>query len=395
MNYKITTIKKLKEILEFLEKSHPDIYFYKDKAEILKDIYEFSKDESKTSKEDCEYFAIKLIASLKDSHIELLPKEVGLPFEFRIVSNRLFIVESSHDYNEYKGKELTSINGVPISIVLNEIYSLVPYNTVENWKYSEATNLLQNMSVLKILPSLNKSDNFTFEFSDNKSLQFNINNPLPFKTVNSYSVEDSILNIKLKSLNVSKEEMDNYLTEIIGLCSSDNINKFIIDLRSNIGGNASLIMPLINFIKDKNVVVLVDDKTFSSSIQSVTNFKDCGCKIIGTNMGSTLNHFGDCKYENIDEMDLTLQYSTKYFTRLSKKDYDDNNSKSNSEWTVNRLNRLSKEQIDLMKKCSEYHKYFNPDVFVPDFYMDYSLDDIYGYQFIQQAKEILTLERKV
>ena len=43
-----------------------------------------------------------------------------------------------------------------------------------------------------------------------------------------------------------------------------------------------------------------------------------------------------------------------------------------------------------MKKCSEYHKYFNPDVFVPDFYIDYSLDDIYGYQFIQQAKEILT-----
>lgn len=395
MDYKIATLKKLREMLKLLEEEHPDIYFYKDKEEVLKDLYEFSKDESKISKEECDYFAIKLIASLKDSHTALMPQEKCLPFEFRIISNKLFIVDCNEDYTDYKGKEIINVNGVPISNILNDIYPLVPFNTVENWKYSEATNLLQNMVILKMLPSLTKADNFTFKFSDNKSVQFNVNKPIPFKNINSFSLEDSIMNIKLKTLNVSKEKMDNYLTEIINLSSSNNVNKFVIDLRSNVGGNSSLIAPFINFVKNKNTVVLVDDKTFSSSIQSVTKLKDNGSKVVGTNMGSTLNHFGECKYKKMDKTGLTLQYSTRYFTRLSKQDYDKNNSKSNSEWSANRLNRLTKEQLKQMKKYSEYYKYFKPDVFVPDFYVNYNLNDIYGKQYMLQAKEVLVKERKI
>ena len=93
-----------------------------------------------------------------------------------------------------------------------------------------------------------------------------------------------------------------------------NIKNYIIDLRYNGGGSSSVIKPLISFLKDKNIVVLVNEYVFSSGCMALVELKKIGAYIIGTDIGTSLNHFGNCPNNlDIDKLNIRVTSSSTYW----------------------------------------------------------------------------------
>ena len=103
-------------------------------------------------------------------------------------------------------------------------------------------------------------------------------------------------------------------TLISKLKQENNIENYIIDLRYNGGGSSSVIKPLVEFLKDKNVVVLVNEYVFSSGRMALVELKKIKSYIIGTDIGTSLNCFGNCPSNlNIEKLNITVTSSSTYW----------------------------------------------------------------------------------
>lgn len=152
-------IEDLRQVVDILERSHPDPYlrgggkivFHRRFQEALLRIPE----EGMTPREFFVHL-LPLVASLKDGHTFLLPPwptlpGSGLPFSLNIVEESLYIEKVfSPDYKDLIGARLQTLNHIPINELLNKLKSLVG---VDN-EYQLLTYLcrfLDDISLLEIL----------------------------------------------------------------------------------------------------------------------------------------------------------------------------------------------------------------------------------------------------
>ena len=88
------------------------------------------------------------------------------------------------------------------------------------------------------------------------------------------------------------------------------------DLRGNVGGNDQIIRPLIEFLAacpDLEKQVLVDRAVQSAALFALNDMKKLGAKILGTEIGSSMNHIGNnCRFELPSGKFLTI-VATRYF----------------------------------------------------------------------------------
>ena len=164
------------------------------------------------------------------------------------------------------------------------------------------------------------------------------------------------------------------LKQILNIIEEKNIENFIIDLRGNMGGNADYIKPLIEFLKGKKVITLTNNYIFSGGRWALIDLKNIGSKFIGTEIGTTLNCFGNIKVERPSK--YILPVSEKYF-------YYDEKSKS-----IKQIKE--KEDFIEFKNNIDNQKYFEPQIFEPDYYVENTIED-YKNQYDRQLDSALLL----
>lgn len=301
---------------------HPNFYFFHSKEELNNEI-ENTLTKEIYNKYDIYYISNKLIKFMLDkydSHTTVYLKDYTewLPIKFNIKDNKVYMTNISPDINIEKGLELIQINDIDIKDLLKEIEEKTCYSTKE-WLYEEQAKELSVYEDLLSLPSIKYTNKIEYKFSNDKKIVFDINNlPKYFKTYNKnnyyYEVIDNILVINYSSCK-EKEKMN----ELIDIISNINVEGYIIDIRNNRGGDSSIIKPLIEFLKDKNVVVLVNEKVFSSGRMAYIDLKNIGAYSIGTNISTSLNAFGNTPGELVlDDPGLVVKRSSTYWY------YDDN-----------------------------------------------------------------------
>jgi hypothetical protein len=161
------------------------------------------------------------------------------------------------------------------------------------------------------------------------------------------------------------------------LKEENNIKNYIIDLRYNGGGSSSVIKPLINFLKDKNIVALVNEYVFSSGRMALVELKKIGAYIIGTDIGTSLNCFGNCPSNlDIDKLNLRITSSSTY-------------------WYYDKELSLTGYEKD------EFNTYFNnkkellePVLLHPDKYVYLTKEDIIN-EYDEQMEEAINYFKKI
>lgn len=312
--------------MEFL--GHPGFYFFHTRDELEQKI-EKQLVKDKYDQYDLCYIMnslIKFMLSKYDSHTKVLFSEGRyLPIELKIVDNEVYIINVPSKFNKFKTWKVLEVNGVIISKLLEEIEEICCYSTEEYLK-TRQVSILEDIDMLRTLPSID-SATFKFDFlvSDGvhrEVISFDIDNLddeleeslLPENY--SYEVVNDCVVIHYNSCR-DKEKMD----ELIKKISKIQIDKYIIDLRYNGGGDSSIIRPLIEFLRGKRVVVLINEYVFSSGRMALVELKKIGAYVVETNISTSLNAFGNNPSEyKIEGTDLIVKRSSSYF--LYDSDYN-------------------------------------------------------------------------
>lgn len=379
------TRKTLYKIFDFIDGSdeysekyqcilaHPALYFFHSKKDLDKKIEEFLSTKDVFDKYDIYYFASKMIKFLLhpyDSHTKiLLTDKIVLPVKFKVIDNKIYIIKITEDFKETLYSELISINGIDIKTIKKELEEITCYSTKGYLDIMVERNIIVP-DILKSLPSFDKKlSNITYTTLKNgqiKEITFDLNkiekysmysdNPVKNYT---YKQEGDVL-ILVYNTCKDMDAMKKFISKIKYISRENNINKFIVDLRGNDGGNSMIVKPLIEFLKGKQIITLTDDTIFSSGRMACADLYKIGSYFIGTEISTSFSAFGNNPNNLvIDELNLKVNRSTKYFK------YDKNfNCQS-----------FNKHNFKDYFKNPDYFRSFDPIFFKPDKYAYKTLDD--------------------
>lgn len=363
---------KIKDILNLIEERHIDMYFNISKEELDRYIDEIIEMYDINDDYSLYYYTnmiIKKIFGIYDSHTKLLFEkgDFYLPVRLKYINNKLYIIRTTKETKTLLYSEVKKIENIDINIIIEEIKSIVASST-EEYITSQIELFLINGYKIKSLPSIDsKLDEFNFTVNmDEKIIDMKLTKDegylLPVnKPKENYSYElkdDKIIIV----YNKCREEYDGQMIEFVNKIESESkkfgIEKFIIDIRGNQGGNSEIINPLIEFLKDKKTVTLVDEYVFSGGRFAILDLKNINSKFVGTGIGTQLNCFGNApitKYDN-----FIIPISNKYFYMDTSYSYDDFRYAD------------TKEKF---KKLKQNKELFVPQIFEPDYYSKKNIDD--------------------
>lgn len=322
-------------------------------------------------------YIIKRLSGIDDTHTKFRMRTTILPFNYRIFDDEVVV-----NYPEgLRGSTLESINGVSIFKILDELDDIITYGTLERKRY-ELEKSLFDMSLLFSLFSLRNSVELTFEFKtisgeiekrtvDKKDVmtsdeQFDIEEYY-YGDTGTYDVKENTLVYKFCSVQSEyKSIIEESIKEISNLDYS-KINKIIIDLRGNIGGNFGLNKLLINFLsehKDKKLMVLTDYRISSSGSLALYDLIKFGCITIGEGIGTPFNSYGEQVWLDIGKYRFAV--STCYF--------------------VPSMDMKISNKEDISNMSSEV---FKPVIFKPDYYVESTKEN-----FINNKDKVLEFALK-
>jgi len=119
-----------------------------------------------------------------------------------------------------------------------------------------------------------------------------------------------------------------FVSEILACADSNHIQRVVVDLRYNGGGNSEIIKPLLKGLQSHGALsapghlyALIGNGTFSSGMFAAWHLReDLHAILIGAPTGDKPNGWGDVKPLILPNSKLQIYYSTKHFTLIPDAD---------------------------------------------------------------------------
>jgi hypothetical protein len=286
---------------------------------------------------------IKIVASVGDGHTSMgrtIFDFQSYPIKVHWFDDDLYVVAAQAYARDVLGFRLLRIGDVAIEDVYERLSVYKAYENEWN-KKSNSEMLIPRAALLYtagILPSA-KQGSFTFMDTQGKEISVTLepivkaedwlsvqtNVPLyleqPDKNFWLKYLEDSgVLFIKYNSCD-DKEGFKKLATEALELIDADKVNKLVIDLRGNSGGNSSIFQPLLNGLKARAIgkdpsklFVMIDRLTYSSAMLNAWELQtQTSATLLGEPTGEKPNSYGEIRHLKLPNSQLEIQYSTRFF----------------------------------------------------------------------------------
>lgn len=285
----------------------------------------------------------KLVATIGDSHTNLLfPVDNYLPFKFYVFKDGVYIIKTIEKYKDLLYKKLEAIDNLEINEILNRLKEIIPHENEQFFK-AKAAMYLQGAEVLYGLFIIDdaskvemKIQGVTYEIETvlAKDIKYINEEKLPIyarKAGVNLWYEDILDSEEIYiKYNFCREQGETTIAEkikeIIDIIEIKEIKKITIDLRNNLGGNSTLLRPLIEYIKDKeainnkeNLKVIIGRETFSSGLLNAYEFKnETKGRIVGEPSGGKPNCYGEILKFTLPNSKFIVSYSTKYYKLIEE-----------------------------------------------------------------------------
>lgn len=308
------------ELFNALRKIHPDVYNTNDEEVFTEKIAALEKDAA--SLDDFSYtMRLSEIAALvSDSHTHVaLGGAIDqngklLPLVLKRVGNGIFAGGIERKHSAYLGKEISSINSIPIEEVFKRA---APYQSHDNdvWLIRQTISALTFKQMLDFLSVSSIGDeSAVIGFSDGSSLtlpyvNFNddvdiVNLGRSFSGVTKadrkrnyfYKVDGPIVYLQYNSCQ--RDEKYSFET-MVNEIAEESFDTLVVDLRNNTGGSDGVIWPLFEYLEknpDIKLYCLIGENTYSSAIINACQLDFLyGALLVGSETGGSVNHFGSTK----------------------------------------------------------------------------------------------------
>jgi len=291
-----------------------------------------------------------LVALIGDSHTTLYwdMRDPLFPMSLLPLEDGIYPIAVYPDAADVLGARLVEINGQPIEEVIAQIAMIIPHEN-EAWLNAQLPNFLIRSEVMIGLGIIETSEfiPWTFETQAGETVTMELTAQAPehlnvggmqtarpldqfprTESNNGYYwlelFDDGTLYLKYNTAADAPDLPFSRVMEIILTALVEQpVERLVIDLRSNTGGNSAILDPLITALKDNPIntpgklFVIIGSRTYSSALLNAFRLsQETEAVLIGQPTGGAPNHFGEVRTFDLPHFDLTVSYSTNYFEML-------------------------------------------------------------------------------
>ena len=280
---------------------------------------------------------VRIAALLGDSHTRLfLPEDRHYPVRVLGFEDGLVVAGAAPDAAWAIGKRIVAVDGKPIADVLTALAPLVATDNKPHLD-AELPPLLENPVALTGM-DLAHGDRVTFTVADGtgtrelvlvagdkaialappRVLPLHLQGPTQLAYWNKYVAGDRLVYFQYNACEDDGREgsFASFAAGTLAFVDQHPVDRFVIDLRSNTGGNSHVIEPLVDGLAQRplHVFALVGRETFSSGLLAATELAArAHATIVGTPTGGNPNSFGEILVFHLPRSQLVGQISTKRF----------------------------------------------------------------------------------
>lgn len=339
----------LKQLATELPKNHKNLFFNIKKEDFDKEVAAIDAKIEKLPDGRLLVELMRLVARVGDSHTSLQwtqasPALHRYGYELGWFGDGIFIIAATENA-QYVGSEVVKIGDVPAAeamLKITEVFGCENEATRLSWapRHAAIAEILSGLGLAKDastvtleLKSAGKTEKVTFRaVEQNSKLEWKTNfdggkTPLPLrlKKRGTYWTElvpgTKILYIQYNQcVNAPDLPMAQFARTVEGFFDKLNIEKVIVDLRFNGGGDSQVARPLIDTLKNSKfnekgkLFVFVGRGTFSSAQLNASEFRrETKAVLVGEPTGQRPNHYGEMRKFELANTGLVVTYSTKYF----------------------------------------------------------------------------------
>ncbi len=351
-----------------LPQIHKNLYHSIKKEDFDKAIFDLKNDVPKFKDYEIECRLAQIVASIGDAHTSLyLNFDYSSTYPLKVwwFGEDLRVIKTDREHKDILSAKLTQINGIPISEIAKKTDSLISHENAQ-WLKAMDPQYIMMPDVLKMFDIISDyTAEFTFTADDNSITKYKLSpgalasaneagvldgtpvKPLRFQYNSNnfadslywykYIPEDKILYFQYNDCvdkKIARErgykdfekypDFEVFSDGIIKAISENDIDKFVIDLRYNGGGDSSLFtglavkLAVIDKLKGK-VYAMIGRETFSSAVfAAVDLMKSTDAVFYGEPTGGNVNGYGDTRPLVLPNSKMQISYSTKYFSLSDK-----------------------------------------------------------------------------
>ena len=343
------TVKYLGSQLSYL---HVNPYFKISEADFQQGVRKLAEDVPDLNDEQITVEMMRIVASIGDGHTRIYSRAESaffarLPIELRWLSDGLFVIAASPEYEQTVGAKVIQIGAHPVGNVYEAVIPLIPADN-EMVLLNDSPAIMSMPSILYGLDLIPQKGQviFSFEGQDGSlfdlELQSRSGNPEPFISVYEkagvqvplyeqdrdtfYWLRDlPEANAVYVQYNVcggqKRKPFKSFVEEVFSLVDRNQESRLIMDLRFNGGGNEAILTPFIEAIEARpkfdepgKLFVIIGRGTYSSALQNaITLSRENNATLVGEPTGGKPNHYGEVRSFKLPNSDLRVQYSTRYW----------------------------------------------------------------------------------
>jgi hypothetical protein len=338
--------KDIEQLAYELPKAHKNFFYAANEAEFFARIEDLQRDVGNMDTYDIVLELARIVATARDAHTAvMLPHFNRLPFDCYPFFEGLYITATDETNKELLNAKILQIGGSGTKTIYDAITAITPHENLQ-FVLSSLPRTITCVDILSGLGIVDSLDSVDMTVMDSKGRTFS-KNIRPVKYDDYQVVKSDIPNLPLyrqrddqfywsslndgvfyiyygrcRDMEASSVSVSDFCEDLIwALSDNAGIEKVVIDLRHNIGGNSELFKPFLQWLSGNaslnqrgKLFVIVGRDTFSSALLNLFYLKFMTQAIfLGEPTGGKPNHYGEVKYLELQHSGLYIRYSTKYY----------------------------------------------------------------------------------
>lgn len=137
----------------------------------------------------------------------------------------------------------------------------------------------------------------------------------------TYDAAHRLLYVKYNQCRSGDPPIGAFIVALIDNLEHERIDRLVIDLRHNGGGNSALLDPFISWLAThrapaRQVYAVIGRATFSSAVLNAIGLQRAGAILVGEPTAGKPSHHGEVQSFTLPSSGLVVTYSTKFFADL-------------------------------------------------------------------------------
>jgi hypothetical protein len=331
----------LAQLASEISSHHPGAFAHVKEADWRKAIDDLDEHVAEYDDAHIEVGMLRIAGMIGDSHTRLyLPRGQTYPVDLLWFDDGVFVGGADPSNGWAIGKRVTAIGGRSIDDAIATITPLVPHENDAHLR-DEIPALLTDPVVLTGT-DLTFGDAVTYMIEDGKAtkeltvtaraggvalappnpLPLHLQGPTQYSYWNKYVEDQKLLYFQYNACGDDERvgKFADFAAKTLAFADQHPVDRFVIDLRRNDGGDSKIIEPLVDGLASRpalagRVFVLIGRTTFSSAVLNAIELKKkLGATLVGTPTGGSPNSYGEIKMFELTNSHLRGQYSTKLFS---------------------------------------------------------------------------------